>query len=122
MSSDLAVTCTALSMLCDIAVQLALEESARTGRPIPPLYSSGVRFLRERDESLILPVETLRRGGGDCAHLSVWLAAWYRQQGESKARVVVSARELPGGRLYHAMVEQRPGMPLECPSSILGMV
>lgn len=121
-SSDLAVTCIALSELCEVAVQLTLEESARMGQPVPPLYSSGVRYLRESGESLRLPSSVLKAGGGDCAHLSVWLAAWYRQHGFPQARVVIAASQHPQGKLYHAMVEQVPGAPLECPSSILGMV
>lgn len=102
-------------IVLDAQVRRAVRQLRR--RPLPPLYSSGVRYVRERNkEDWRLPQEVYRRGGGDCEDLAVWLAAEKILSGE-KARAV----QKPGGRrgLVHVVVRTRSGV--EDPSKVLGM-
>jgi transglutaminase-like putative cysteine protease len=94
-----------------------MRASARKGRPIPPIYASGVRYIRrDPDERWQTPTETLRRGGGDCEDLAIWRAAELRARGEP-ARVIVY-RSAPG--VLHAVVRRASGR-IEDPSRRLGM-
>jgi transglutaminase-like putative cysteine protease len=95
-----------------------MRASARKGRPIPPIYSSGVRYIRrDPGERWQTPTETMRRGGGDCEDLSIWRAAELRAIGEP-ARVIVY-RSAP--RVLHAVVRRGDGR-IEDPSRRLGMM
>ncbi len=101
-----------------------LEEKAREGRPVPPLYRSGVYYQNEPeglpDEALDIPA-IMRQGHGDCLHLSAWRVAELRNAGEKKARIAVTRKRLGRGkRLFHVLVRRGNGK-LEDPSKRLGM-
>jgi hypothetical protein len=94
-----------------------LRAAARAGRPLPPIYASGVRYMRaDPHERWQTPMETLRRGGGDCEDLAMWRAAELRVNGE-RARVVWRRT---GPRVLHAVVQRGHGR-IEDPSRRLGM-
>jgi transglutaminase-like putative cysteine protease len=94
-----------------------LRAFARAGRPLPPLYAAGVRYMRsDPREHWQTPVETLSRGGGDCEDLAMWRAAELRVSGEP-ARVVWRRT---GPRVLHAVVRRGDGR-IEDPSRALGM-
>ncbi len=82
-------------------------------RALPRLYESGVRYKRESKrprERWQTPLETLRRGIGDCEDLGTWRAA------------EVGGRAFPvrAGRGWHILV-WRPDGRIEDPSRVLGM-
>lgn len=86
----------------------------------PTLYTSGVRYERERGgtEHWLLPSQTYAAGRGDCEDLASWRAAELRVTGEdegARARVIRS-----GPRTWHAVVERSDGR-IEDPSRALGM-
>lgn len=93
--------------------------------PLPELYRSGVRYIRE-DYNSVHPedwldiLETLSQGGGDCEDLACWRVAELQHRGEP-ARVVWHRRVIgPGRTLLHILVQRGDGR-LEDPSRILGM-
>lgn len=100
-----------------------LQRGMVGGGLVPTLYTSGVRYERERGtERWLLPSQVLgqhRRGrGSDCEDLAAWRAAECRVSGEDPdARAVVRRS---GPRTWHALVEHGDGT-LEDPSRILGM-
>lgn len=103
-----------------------LREAKRKGKPIPPLFKSGVRYENEPpgmvDECLDIP-KILRQGHGDCLHLSAWRVAELREQGEKRARIRVTfkkSRLNPKKRIFHVLVRRGSGL-IEDPSEILGM-
>jgi hypothetical protein len=87
----------------------------------PPLYESGVGYVREPrgQERWLPPSEVLRRGQGDCEDLAAYRAAELVLTGEdelAQARVVRT-----GPRTWHAVVFRGDGS-WEDPSAALGMV
>jgi len=99
------------------AAEAQLRAAERAGRPLPPIYAAGVRYMRhDPNERWQTPIETLRRGGGDCEDLAMWRAAELRLAGEP-ARVVWRRT---GPRVLHAVVQRADGR-LEDPSRALGM-
>lgn len=90
----------------------------------PPLYQTGVRYLRDADGAtqetppaelwLTIP-DCIRAGGADCKVLSAWRCAELREAGEH-ARCVLSHR----GSLWHVRVVRSDGT-IEDPSRLLGM-
>ena len=105
-----------LQALGDAFVKLARLDLQRTPN-LPPLYSSGVRYVREQStERWQMPSETYARKAGDCEDLAVWRVAELRQAGEP-AKLYLRRS---GPRLWHAMVKRADGT-LEDPSKKLGM-
>lgn len=107
------------------AVEAALEglaelstEEHRTTR-LPPLYTSGVRYERERGtENWLTPAEVLAAGKGDCEDLAAYRVGELRASGaDPLARIVI---ERTGPRTLHAVVRRGDGQ-LEDPSRALGM-
>jgi len=91
------------------------------GRPIPPLYESGVRYaLEPRGERWLDCVRVLELGRGDCEDLATWRAAELRLGGDPGAVCMFSARPRGSGRLIHIIVQRGDGT-LEDPSRALGM-
>jgi hypothetical protein len=94
-----------------------IARAAREGRPLPPLYSSGVRYdRRDPNERWQLPSETFARRRGDCEDLACWRAAELWRRGE---RASVGVRRT-GPRVLHAIVVRGDGR-VEDPSKRLGM-
>lgn len=93
--------------------------------PLPSLYGSGVRYIREdytseHPEDWLDILETIHQGGGDCEDLACWRTAELQHAGE-RARVVWHRRLIgPGQTLLHILVQRADGR-LEDPSRILGM-
>lgn len=114
---------------CDL-----LRSERRAGRPLPPVYQSGVRYAREREwirlpngsleleglEDWIDALEAVRRGQADCEDLACWRAAELRLAGHPRARVVFNVAPGRTGRLFHILVDRGDGE-LEDPSRALGM-
>ncbi len=99
--------------------RLAEAELSMAGG-FPPLYETGVRYVREPrgQERWLPPSEVLRRGQGDCEDLAAYRAAELRLTGEdphAEARVVRT-----GPRTWHAVVLREDG-DWEDPSAGLGM-
>ena len=97
----------------------------KSGLPLPSLYGSGVRYIREdytseHPEDWLDILETIHQGGGDCEDLACWRTAELQHAGE-RARVVWHRRLIgPGQTLLHILVQRADGR-LEDPSRILGM-
>lgn len=92
----------------------------------PPIYSAGVRYIREPEgqEEWLDIGEIRRRGGGDCEELAAWRVAELREKGID-ARPAWRHRRVraPSGRLcslYHIIV-WIPGVGIDDPSARLGM-
>lgn len=101
-----------------LVAQQQLMECARAGRPLPPLYLSGVRYRREPPgrEDWIGPVDVYRQRWGDCEDLVAWRVAELREQGTPARPYCYQPR--PG--LVHCVVRLPDGS-LEDPSRRLGM-
>jgi hypothetical protein len=98
--------------------RIALKSDPR----IPPLYSSGVRYIKEKPG-----VETFRdlylvlaNHGGDCAHLAAWRVAELQQAGENASIRIQWKVTRRGIRLFHVVVRRGNGS-IEDPSKLLGM-
>lgn len=87
--------------------------------PLPPLYSSGVRYRREPrgSEEWTPAPRVFARRFGDCEDLAAWRAAELRRAGELDARAIPIRS---GARIWHAVVEREDGT-IEDPSRALGM-
>jgi len=85
---------------------------------VPALYSSGVRYRRDKGETWDSAQICCRRGWGDCEDLAAWRAADLRLRG-IPARAVVQRSKTPGVS-WHAVV-QLPNGRIEDPSRRLGM-
>jgi hypothetical protein len=97
-----------------------LLEAAGAGTPYPPLYTSGVRYVREPPGAEVwqTPRFAFASKAADCEDLAAgWLAPQYWALGETAARPEV-LRIKP--RLRHIVVRRADGT-LEDPSLILGM-
>lgn len=96
-----------------------MQEAARSGRPFPPLYESGVRYRRERAgrEDWLGPVDVLRLGHGDCEDLVAYLVAQYWFHGHLSVQPHCYA---PRPGLVHCVVRHSDGR-IEDPSKMLGM-
>jgi hypothetical protein len=102
------------------------REYLRMHPETPPLYKSGVRYIREKEGEEIWPTigEILKEGGGDCEDLACWRVAELRNQGVA-ARPAWRHRKvkMPSGiegTLYHILV-YIPGKGFEDPSRSMGM-
>lgn len=97
-----------------------LFEAVTEGRPIPQLYGSGVRYVREPEGSEVWQSARLTWGlkAGDCEDLAGgWRVPELWSLGETGARPFVK-RISP--RLRHILVQRADGS-FEDPSLILGM-
>lgn len=76
----------------------------------PPLFATGVRYKRERQERFLPIPLVLAQGHGDCEDLAAWLAA---ESGGETLVVRVSSG-------YHVVVQMPDGSIVD-PSKMLGM-
>jgi len=118
-----------VEILCDALTQIDLDY-LRHHPETPPIYRSGVRYIREPfrqpcgDHWRAIPW-VIEAGGGDCEDLACWRAAELIAGGK-KARPIWSKKQHPGppgvglGVLYHILVELPCGE-IEDPSKVLGM-
>lgn len=93
------------------AVTMNNQEFLRDSQ-LPPLYESGIPYVYEppEDESIRDIPATIKRGGGDCAHLSAWRVAELRNAGESEADYnIVWYPNRRGGYNYHVRVRRADG-------------
>lgn len=98
--------------------RIALRSDPR----IPPLYRSGVRYMREpkgRETFRDLYV-TLAHKGGDCAHLAAWRVAELQEGGENATLRIQWVTTRRGPRIFHVLVRRGNGT-IEDPSKLLGM-
>lgn len=93
-----------------------MREWRASGRHVPALYKSGVRYKRQPPERFLAFPTVLRRGVGDCDQLCAWRAAELREAGIDARAVPRMVR--PG--LMHVVV-LLPGGGIEDPSKRLGM-
>jgi hypothetical protein len=109
--SEIQVFLSALQRVC---------EQQLSSAPFPPLYESGVRYLREPrgQENWQTCHETLKKQSGDCEDLAAWRAAELRVSGRDPGAVAIIKRVRPG--LIHCLVRRGNGS-LEDPSKVLGM-
>lgn len=99
-----------------LVAQAQLMAASREGRPLPPLYSSGVRYRREiQAEEWLGPREVYAQGNGDCEDLVAWRVAELRLSGENAKPECYSPRD----GLVHCVV--RVNGRREDPSARLGM-
>jgi hypothetical protein len=115
---------TDLGLALDASTAWNIE--ALKAQPLPPLYSSGVRYAREplcrseggaehMCEEFVTAHEVYRRGVGDCDDLGPLRAAELRLQGENAQAI---ARPSAAG--WHVVVRRADGS-IEDPSAKLGM-
>jgi len=107
-----------------------IHEAKMRGSPLPRLFSGVVIYENEPENQVdeLVDIPTLiKRGHGDCLHLSAWRVAELREDGEARARIVVSRQRKflkPGAsapaRIFHVLVRRGNGTK-EDPSKILGM-
>lgn len=95
-----------------------LLQAKKQGRPVPPIYKSGVRYQREPigGETWLLPSEAWRARKADCEDLATWRAAELQLKGQPARATATQVR--PG--LVHIYVVGRGGK-REDPSYRLGM-
>lgn len=90
-------------------------------RGAPPLYESGVVYVRQPGQEILRDIpQLLERRGGDCDQLVCWRIAELREQGENATVRILfdpSERKL---RIFHVQVRRQNG-DIEDPSVILGM-
>lgn len=102
-----------------VVCYIDLLEGVQQGRAYPPLYDSGVRYVREPPGSEVwqAPFHASGTKEADCEDLSCWRSAELWAAGETAARPFV--RRI-SARLRHILVRRADGS-LEDPSLILGM-
>lgn len=108
------VACAALTT----ANRLYLRSARLAGRPVPPLYKSGVRYRAPfGGVQKFKPIpKVLVDGHGGCARLACWRAAELQEAGERARAVPIQITP----RLMHIVVRRGNGT-LEDPSRRLGM-
>ncbi len=97
------------------------------GKRMPELYRSGIRFRNEpwagRFETIASAPVVLKRGWGDCAHLSAYRIGELQAQGVDATCKVYWRPHQREGRvlnLFHVEVRMPDGS-VEDPSRLLGM-
>lgn len=96
--------------------RLALVDLARHDMPL--LYESRVKYRPEPSgvrENWQRPIQTLRKGYGDCEDLAAWRAAELRREGDRGAMVDVKRT---GHKRWHAVVRRGDGT-IEDPTAML---
>jgi hypothetical protein len=104
------------SLQLALAGMTAMNQALMARGRVPPLYSSGVRYRRERPDRWQTLDIVLAKGAGDCEDLAAWRAAELRQGGENAYATVRRV----GPRNWHAFVVRGDGS-TEDPSARLGM-
>lgn len=111
-----------IALACTVALNLHQMQQ----RKLPPLYTSGVRYQRERClatgipetcERFLTAEQVLRERLADCDDLSAYRCAELIHTGEDPS---ARARVYRTGGGYHAIVVRGDGR-IEDPSAILGM-
>ncbi len=103
------------------ALVLADAEYLRAHPSTPPLYKSGVKYLREQpgtDNWQDIP-RTLELKTGDCEDLASWRTAELNAAGEAAHVELIHFVE-EGVTLFHVVVRRADGTK-EDPSNLLGM-
>jgi hypothetical protein len=81
-------------------------------KPLPPLYSTGVRYEREPNagqwEDFKPPYRTFEDGFGDCDDLVLWRVAELKAKGE-RASVQCLVKADPTGLKMHVRVRRADG-------------
>lgn len=112
----------ALEGLVRVNTRLLLA-AMRAGRPVPPLYTLGIRYkLEPHREWWQTVADNLVEKTGDCEDLASHRAAEHRVAG-MLAGIPYPARAVcvrTGQRTYHAIVRHPDGR-IEDPSRVLGM-
>ena len=106
--------------------QVLIRERKKLGKPIPPLYKSGVRYEREpwdHVEEFADILTVLRRGWGDCDDLAAWRVAELRESGETGAdiRIYWRPKKKPNSPLMMHVQVRRANGAVEDPSRFLGL-
>jgi len=89
--------------------RVTMREAKRRGKPIPPLYQSGVEYRPERGpfEEFADVLTVLRRGWGDCDDLVAWRIAELEEQGIRAGARIYWRTKRPPFRM-HAEVRHAP--------------
>jgi hypothetical protein len=98
--------------------RVILREAKRRGRPILPLYQSGVRFRPERTsyEEFADLLTVLRRGWGDCDDLIAWRCAELRESGvKATARIYWRPPKNPKRPKWQMHAQLRHPIGCSCP-------
>lgn len=113
-----------LEALCRTNQDIIRMQKAR-GNPIPELYSSGIKYLRENGTENWQDIyRNLELMTGDCEDLACHRVAELRENYKRRAQPFVTFRRSPDGKYhYHCVliVEGPDGWRLEDPSRKLGM-
>lgn len=88
---------------------VTMREARRRGKPIPPLYESGVEYERERGpgEEFADVLTVLRRGWGDCDDLVAWRIAELLIEGHRAGARIYWRGKKPPFKM-HAQVRHAP--------------
>lgn len=109
------VACAALTTLNRLIMRAVPQLTG--GKRVPPLYKSGVRYVRQYGRERFQPcLNVMERRGGDCDQLACWRAAELQERG-------IKARAVPyrvNARTMHVIVIYPDGR-REDPSKRLGM-
>lgn len=90
---------------------------------IPPIYDSGVGYVRDRPgmEDWCDILEILRNGYADCKSFAAWRVAELRESGIGARCEVAHPRVRPDGSLLYHIRVVYPNGAIEDPSILLGM-
>lgn len=123
LTAALEIPASAAAMTAALEGLVRLNEWVLTRQPLPPLYRSGVRYVREHKrprrgapEQWLRIDQLYRRGRGDCEDLTAARAAELRAAGVQADPYVIRT----GPRRFHALVVFPDGS-TEDPSKRLGM-
>ena len=95
----------------------------RTTPGIPPIYRSGVRYVRDApgQEDWCDILEIVAQGYADCKSFAAWRVAELRENGIAARCDITQPRLLPGGVLLYHIRVLFPDGHIEDPSIALGM-
>lgn len=95
----------------------------RTCPDIPPIYRSGVRYVRDApgQEDWCDVLEVMHQGYADCKSFAAWRVAELREHGIMARCEIRHPRLLPGGMLLYHIRVRYPDGSIEDPSVALGM-
>jgi len=90
---------------------------------LPPIYRSGVRYVRDNpgEEDWCDVLQILRQGYADCKSFAAWRVAELREMGIGARCEVAHPRLLPNGTLLYHIRVRLPNGAIEDPSIRLGM-
>jgi hypothetical protein len=100
--------------------QIVMDQREKIGKPVPPIYKSGVRYaMEDGPQRWRHCAQVIREGrGADCKNLAAWRAAELRRSGQDGRARVHTYRT--GPQMLHAVVMRGNGA-IEDPSVKLGM-